>query len=213
MAKHKIDKKIVDQKVVSDEPENKVIEETHSGMNENVKRPERLHGTTYKIKSPTSGHAMFITINDIILYEGTEHESRYPFEIFINTKNLEHFQWVVALTRILSAIFRKGGDVTFLLDELGSIFDPEGGYFKKGGKYVPSTVAEIGLTLERHLIDIGVIKPETNEKKELANKKMSEMSLTNFPDYASMCKVCNTKAVVKLDGCSTCLNCGEGKCG
>ena len=90
--------------------------------------------------------------------EGTDQEYSRPFEIFINSKNMDHFQWIVGLTRVMSAVFRKGGDVTFLLEELQSVFDPNGGYYKKGGKYVPSLVAEIGEVLEKHLIDSGMLK-------------------------------------------------------
>ena len=109
-----------------------------------------LLGSTYKIKTPLSEHALYITINDVVLNHGTEHEHRRPYEIFINSKNMDHFQWIVALTRIVSAVFRKGGDVTFLVDELRSVFDPQGGYFKKGGRYMPSLVAEIGDAIECH---------------------------------------------------------------
>ena len=111
-------------------------------MHERIERPEVLIGTTYKIKSPLVEHAMYVTINDIVLNAGTEHELRRPFEIFINSKSMEHFQWIVALTRIMSAVFRKGGDVTFLVDEMKAVFDPRGGYFKAGGVYMPSLVAE-----------------------------------------------------------------------
>jgi hypothetical protein len=96
-------------------------------MHERLERPEVLIGSTYKIKTPISDHAMYVTINDIVLNEGTEYEQRRPFEVFINSKNLDHFQWIVALTRIISAVFRKGGDVTFLVDELKAVFDPRGG--------------------------------------------------------------------------------------
>ncbi len=96
-------------------------------MHEKLERPDVLIGSTYKIKTPVSDHAMYVTINDIMLNEGTEHEHRRPFEIFINTKNLDHFQWIVALTRIISAVFRKGGDVAFLTEELKAVFDPRGG--------------------------------------------------------------------------------------
>ena len=102
-------------------------------MHERLERPEVLIGSTYKIKTPISDHAMYVTINDIVLNEGTEYEQRRPFEIFINSKNLDHFQWIVALTRIISAVFRKGGDVTFLVDELKAVFDPRGGYWQPGG--------------------------------------------------------------------------------
>jgi hypothetical protein len=126
-------------------------------MHERVERPERLEGHTYKIKSPLFEHALYVTINDIVLNEGTEHELRRPYEIFINSKNMEHFQWTVALTRIISAVFRKGGDVTFLVEELKAVFDPRGGYFRAGGVYTPSIVAELGVVIEDHLKKIGLI--------------------------------------------------------
>ncbi|MEE8118639.1 MAG: NrdJb, partial [Gammaproteobacteria bacterium] len=99
-------------------------------MHERLERPDILIGSTYKVKTPVSDHAMYITINDILLNEGTEFEQRRPFEVFINSKNLDHYQWIVALTRIISAVFRKGGDVTFLVEELKAVFDPRGGYWK-----------------------------------------------------------------------------------
>jgi hypothetical protein len=126
-------------------------------MHERIERPEVLIGSTYKIKSPLVEHAMYVTINDIVLNAGTEHESRRPFEIFINSKSMDHFQWIVALTRIMSAVFRKGGDVTFLVEEMKAVFDPRGGYFKAGGVYMPSLVAELGAIVEDHLKSIGMI--------------------------------------------------------
>ena len=126
-------------------------------MHEKVERPEQLIGATYKIKSPLVEHALYVTINDIVLNAGTEHELRRPFEIFVNSKSMEHFQWIVALTRIMSAVFRKGGDVTFLVEELKAVFDPRGGYFKSGGVYMPSIVAELGAVIERHMKMIGLI--------------------------------------------------------
>jgi len=126
-------------------------------MHEKVERPDSLIGATYKIKSPLFEHALYVTINDIVLNPGTEHELRRPFEIFVNSKNMDHFQWIVALTRIMSAVFRKGGDVTFLVEELKAVFDPRGGYFKAGGIYMPSIVAELGAVIERHMKMIGLI--------------------------------------------------------
>jgi hypothetical protein len=143
-------------------------------MHEQIERPEVLIGSTYKIKSPLFEHALYVTINDIVLNQGTEHESRRPFEIFINSKNMDHFQWIVALTRIMSAVFRKGGDVTFLVEEMKAVFDPRGGYFKSGGIYMPSIVAEIGAVVEDHLKMIGMIvdpemSPET--RRLIAEKR------------------------------------------
>src|SRR3990167_3678513 len=143
-------------------------------MDESLQRPETLIGMTYKIKSPLFEHALYVTVNDIVLNAGTPHEQRRPFEVFINSKNMDHFQWIVALTRIMSAVFRKGGDVTFLVDEMKAVFDPRGGYFKAGGVYMPSIVAEIGSVVEEHLKSIGmIIDPELGEeqKRLIAEKR------------------------------------------
>ncbi|MBI1731810.1 MAG: NrdJb [Gammaproteobacteria bacterium] len=194
-------------------------------MHEKLERPPTLTGSTYKIRTPTSEHSMYVTINDIVLNPGTEHELRRPFEIFINSKNMDHFQWIVALTRIISAVFRKGGDVTFLVEELHSVFDPRGGYFKKGGKFMPSLVGEIGDVLEQHLISIGILKKEglDEHRSKFVAEKRAEADLRTgvdsssennaFPASATLCSKCMTKAVIYMDGCLTCLNCGESKCG
>lgn len=193
-------------------------------MHERVERPEMLLGSTYKISTPLSEHALYVTVNDIVLNPGTEHELRRPFEMFINSKNMDHFQWIVALTRIISAVFRKGGDINFLVEELHSVFDPRGGYFKKGGKYLPSLVAEIGSVLQSHLRMIGMLQDEGLDphQKELIKQKRAEYESTlkdaeisspeSFPDSAQLCNKCQTKATIKMDNCLTCLNCGESKC-
>src|SRR5690606_31007823 len=132
--------KVIDKKItgIGIKKQESVTEMSIEKMHEKLARPEILEGNTYKIKTPLSDHALYITINDVVLNPGTDHEVRRPFEIFINSKNLEHFQWVVALTRVISAVFRKGGDVTFLVEELKAVFDPQGGYFKSGGRFMPS---------------------------------------------------------------------------
>ena len=211
-------------------------------MHERIERPDVLIGSTYKIKSPLVEHAMYVTINDIVLNAGTEHELRRPFEIFINSKSMEHFQWIVALTRIMSAVFRKGGDVTFLVEEMKAVFDPKGGYYKAGGVYMPSLVAELGMIVEDHLKTIGLMHdPEMSDHQraliaekrrayeENRSKKKPDLSESapaihheeievtgegvSFPPSATMCHKCSTKAVVIMDGCATCLNCGYSKCG
>lgn len=220
----KIGKKIVNYGVASKDPE-QADKATVVQMHEKVERPEMLQGSTYKVKTPLSDHALYITINDMILNPGTEHEVRRPFEIFINSKNMDHFQWIVALTRIISAVFRKGGDVTFLVEELRSVFDPRGGYFKKGGKYMPSLVAEIGDVIEAHMRTIGLLKDEgpSEQQKRLIEEKRAQYEAgvratedagaQTFPEEATLCGKCQTKAVILMDGCLTCLNCGESKCG
>jgi len=224
----KIDKKIVGFKVLSKEDQKpEVKKETVLdvvSMHENVLRPEMLFGSTYKIKTPQSEHALYITVNDMILNMGTEHEERRPYEVFINSKNMEHFQWVLALTRVISAVFRKGGDITFMVEELKAVFDPKGGYFKKGGTYMPSLVAEIGHAIEQHMKQIGMLKDlelEEHQKQFLAEKRKEFEARhgeqadesDNFPEQAQLCPKCQTKALVLLDGCMTCLNCGDSKCG
>ncbi len=227
---NKINKKIVDFKVVKTEEENPVeampVVPVREHMHENVERPELLLGSTYKIKTPHSEHALYVTINDVILNQGTDHEMRQPYEVFINSKNMDHFQWVVALTRVISAVFRKGGDVCFLVKELKSVFDPQGGYFKKGGKFMPSLVAEIGDAIESHMRMTGFLKDETldEHQQKLVNSKRAEYEAQqqscddsdekgDFPPGAQLCAKCQTKATILMDGCMTCLNCGDSKCG
>lgn len=237
MSRIKIDKKIVGYAVAKPEEskgsartgaedarpdaEAKVIR-----MHEKLQRPEVLIGSTYKVKTPVSDHAMYVTINDIVLNEGTKYQQRRPFEIFINSKNLDHYQWIVALTRIMSAVFRKGGDVTFLVDELKAVFDPRGGYWQPGGKFMPSIIAELGHIVEKHLIEIGLLKPQfltDEEQKKFVDAKRAEFEArggqqdafaeNTFPEGAQLCGKCNTAAAVMMDGCMTCLNCGYSKCG
>jgi hypothetical protein len=193
-------------------------------MHEKLERPEMLLGSTYKVKTPISDHAMYVTINDIILNADTEFEVRRPFEIFINSKNLDHYQWIVALTRIMSAVFRKGGDVTFLVDELKAVFDPRGGYWQPGGKFMPSIIAELGYIVEKHLQYIGLLPPAQLDEQqqklvdlkrkefEDQNKQQDAFAKNEFPPGAQLCGKCSMTAVVMMDGCMTCLNCGDSKC-
>ena len=222
----KIDKKIVSYSVL--DKDTKQIQDAQPAeifqLGDPLSRPDRITGSTYKVKTPVTEHALYITINDVLMNEGTEQEHRRPFEIFVNSKNMEHFQWIVALTRVMSAVFRKGGDITFLVEELESVFDPNGGYYKKGGRYVPSLVAELGQVVEQHLINIGMLKeqkPDKNQQSLIDEKKASFIKNnpdgldadTGFPSGSQLCKKCNVKASIMMDGCLTCLNCGESKCG
>jgi len=233
----KIDKKIVGYAVnqpAAEEKESKREFKREGGggdraevirMHEKLERPEMLVGSTYKVKTPVSDHAMYVTINDIVLNEGTEYEKRRPFEIFINSKNLDHYQWIVALTRIISAVFRKGGDVTFLVEELKAVFDPRGGYWQTGGRFMPSIIAELGHIVEKHLVMIGMmVSPELDARQkqllaekraeyEESNKQRDAFAENSFPDGAQLCNKCNIAAAIMMDGCQTCLSCGESKCG
>ena len=223
----KIEKKIVSYSVVEKKDEQKKEQKEIPAevvqIGEPLARPDKITGSTYKVKTPVTEHALYITINDVIMNEGTDQEHRRPFEIFVNSKNMEHFQWIVGLTRVMSAVFRKGGDLTFLIEELESVFDPNGGYYKKGGKYVPSLVAELGQVLEEHLKNIGMLKvkePEAHQqqliddkKAEYLKKNPDKLDDSGFPKDAQLCNKCQTKAAIMMDGCLTCLNCGESKCG
>ena len=229
MSAVKITQKIKGFKVVNEAEEQALAAAAEAAsvvqMDETLERPDTLIGATYKIKSPLFEHALYVTINDIVLNAGTPHESRRPFEVFINSKNMEHFQWIVALTRIMSAVFRKGGDVTFLVEELKAVFDPRGGYFRPGGVYMPSIVAELGLIIEQHLKSIGMIKDseisdaqraliaEKRAAYEATLKSPGTTAAASYPPGATLCAKCNTHAMVLLDGCATCLSCGYSKCG
>lgn len=219
---HTISSPIVDFKVKAqedDKPEEIQIQKIH----EDLARPEFLQGTTYKLKTQLADFSLYITINDIILNPGTEFEKRQPFEVFINSKEMTNFQWIVGYTRLISAIFRKGGDIKFILEEMQSVFDPKGGYITKG-RYIPSLVAEIGMVLEKHFKRIGLITDvaQAKEVAELIKSKKKEYLSKNpddsvddsgFPKDAFLCSKCNVKAIIKMEGCVTCLNCGDSKCG
>jgi ribonucleoside-diphosphate reductase alpha chain len=172
-------------------------------MSEPLDRPGSLEGHTYKLKWPDSDHALYITINDIML-----HGHRRPFEIFINSKNMEHFAWTVALTRMISAVFRRGGDVSFVVEELKAVFDPRGGAWMNG-KYVPSILAAIGGVIERHLISIGFIDGEGMGLKTDPQAEVVNLGRPAGP----ACPSCGQYDMRMIEGCLTCANCGHSKCG
>jgi ribonucleoside-diphosphate reductase alpha chain len=169
-------------------------------MTEPLDRPQALEGQTYKLKWPGSEHAIYITVNDIVT-DGR----RRPFEVFINSKNMEHFAWTVALTRMISAVFRRGGDVSFVVEELKAVFDPRGGAWMQG-KYVPSILAAIGGVIERHLIAIGFIEGEG-----LGLKSDPRAVAVGSPGVP--CPSCGQYEMHMVEGCMTCAACGHSKCG
>ncbi|MEO0923081.1 MAG: adenosylcobalamin-dependent ribonucleoside-diphosphate reductase [Pseudomonadota bacterium] len=171
-------------------------------MSEPLDRPEELEGNTYKLKWPDSNHAIYVTVNDIILGG-----KRRPFEVFINSKNMEHFAWTVALTRMISAVFRRGGDVSFVVEELKAVFDPRGGAWMNG-KYVPSILAAIGGVLENHMISIGFLEGEG-----LGLKSDPQAQVVNLDGpRGTACPECGDYDMRKVEGCLTCGSCGYSKC-
>ncbi len=170
---------------------------------EPLDRPQQLEGNTYKLKWPDSEHAIYVTINDIVI---SGH--RRPFEIFINSKNMEHFAWTVALTRMISAVFRRGGDVSFVVEELKAVFDPRGGAWMQG-KYIPSILAAIGGVIERHLIAIGFIDGEGMGLK--TDPRAGVMAVGGKRGVS--CASCGSYEMRMIEGCLTCGNCGYSKCG
>ena len=213
-----IDKKIVGYSVKQNADEIADVAKLElETIHEALKRPDMLSGCTYKIKTPQSEHALYITINDMVLNAETEYEERHPYEMFINSKNMENFQWVLALTRLVSAVWRKGGDSSFLVEEFKNVFDPKGGYYKRGGVYMPSLVAEIGCVIEQHLKSIGVIKVVIDEYQQayIQEKRQEVMGKeeSGYPANAILCDECNTKAVIMMDNCKVCLSCSASKCG
>ena len=170
-------------------------------MSEPLDRPQSLEGRTYKLKWPDSEHAIYLTINDIIL-----NGHRRPFEVFINSKNMEHFAWTVALTRMISAVFRRGGDVSFVVEELKAVFDPRGGAWIKG-KYIPSILAAIGGAIETHMIDTGFLEGEGLGLKHDPKGSILDIAI------AKPCSSCGQYEMRMLEGCMTCASCGFSKCG
>ena len=173
-------------------------------LSEKLDRPEALEGNTYKIKWPESEHAIYITINDVIV--GGQ---RRPFEVFINSKNMEHFAWTVALTRMISAVFRRGGDVSFVVEELKAVFDPRGGAWMEG-KYIPSILAAIGGVIERHMVEIGFLAGEGQGLK--SDPQIEAMRVGERP-RGPACPNCGQFAMQMIEGCMTCAECGHSKCG
>ncbi|HEX3500963.1 MAG TPA: adenosylcobalamin-dependent ribonucleoside-diphosphate reductase [Stellaceae bacterium] len=177
-------------------------------MTQPLSRPESLPGQTYKIKWPDGEHAMYITINDVI-----QDGRRRPFEIFINSKNMEHYAWTVGLTRMISAVFRRGGDVSFVVEEMKAVFDPRGGAWM-GGKYVPSLLAAIGDVIEHHMIDIGFMPAKDSGPKEIAQRQVANLP-TGGAVAARMaqCPKCGEASLIRVEGCDQCTSCGYSKCG
>lgn len=173
-------------------------------LSEPLDRPAALEGQTYKVKWPGSEHALYITINDIVIAG-----HRRPFEVFINSKNMEHFAWTVALTRMISAVFRRGGDISFVVEELKAVFDPRGGAWMEG-RYIPSILAAIGGVIERHLISIGFIE---GEGLGLKSDPHAELMVVGGAPRGAACPNCGSFAMQMKEGCMTCNDCGHSKCG
>jgi ribonucleoside-diphosphate reductase alpha chain len=187
-------------------------------MSQPLDRPQALPGRTYKLQWPESDHAIYITLNDIV-----QDQRRRPFEIFINSKNMEHYAWTVALTRMISAVFRRGGDVSFVVEELKAVFDPRGGAWVKG-RYLPSLLAAIGEVIERHMLDIGFLaRPETlvEPQQETAREGAKSDPPYSISSHSShqpgqrgpaQCPRCGAAAVIKQEGCDLCTACGHSRC-
>ncbi|SPF76933.1 Vitamin B12-dependent ribonucleoside-diphosphate reductase [Aliiroseovarius pelagivivens] len=173
-------------------------------ISEPLDRPQSLEGHTYKVKWPDSEHAIYITVNDLII-----NGHRRPFEVFINSKNMEHFAWTVALTRMISAVFRRGGDVSFVVEELKAVFDPRGGAWMDG-KYIPSILAAIGSVIERHMVATGFLE---GEGMGLKSDPQAQVVNLGEPPRGKACPSCGQFDMRMIEGCMTCGSCGHSKCG
>ena len=180
--------------------------ETRAGavvyMTKPLDRPVTLPGRTYKLRWPESDHAIYITLNDVV-----QDGRRRPFEIFINSKNMEHYAWTVALTRMISAVFRRGGDITFVVEELKAVFDPRGGHWVKG-RYVPSLLAAIGEAIEQHMIEIGFLTDENRP----APSQLAQAVNADGGAAPAQCPKCGQPGLTHQEGCDLCPNCGYSKC-
>jgi len=179
-------------------------------------RPETLPGMTYKLRWPESDHAIYITVNDVMVEDVKRRGVRRPFEVFINSKNMEHYAWTVALTRMISAVFRRGGDVAFVVEELKAVFDPRGGQWMNG-RYVPSLLAAIGDVIEQHMIAIGFLPDNTVREKTVDDSKIVSLKDAAQKDAARdkrlrACPKCGTYALLRQEGCDSCTSCGYSKC-
>ncbi|MEC9346379.1 MAG: adenosylcobalamin-dependent ribonucleoside-diphosphate reductase [Pseudomonadota bacterium] len=175
-------------------------------MTKPLDRPEVLPGQTYKLKWPESDHAIYITLNDVI-----QDGRRRPFEIFINSKNVEHFAWTVALTRMISAVFRRGGDVSFIVEELKAVFDPRGGAWM-GGRYVPSMLAAIGEVIETHMVSIGFMADPKDKTRAVERMKVAVGEQGRPTAALGQCPRCGDAGLARQEGCDTCYSCGYSKC-
>jgi ribonucleoside-diphosphate reductase alpha chain len=184
-------------------------------MTRPLDRPEALPGQTYKLRWPESDHALYITINDVI-----QDGRRRPFEVFINSKNMEHYAWTVALTRMISAVFRRGGDVSFVVEELKAVFDPRGGSWMEG-KYVPSLLAALGEVIERHMVEIGFIAGHQTpgltleSQRKIVNLPSGNTQSASDPERHSLlprCPKCSQPSLIRQEGCDLCTSCGYSKC-
>jgi ribonucleoside-diphosphate reductase alpha chain len=184
-------------------------------MTRPLDRPEALPGRTYKLRWPESDHALYITINDVV-----QDGRRRPFEVFINSKNMEHYAWTVGLTRMISAVFRRGGDVSFVVEELKAVFDPRGGCWMDG-RYVPSLLAAIGSVIERHMIDVGFLPDPKRAMEELPVEARLKLAAPAAPAQAGgvfdqrlrQCPKCGTAGLIRQEGCDLCTSCGYSRCG
>jgi ribonucleoside-diphosphate reductase alpha chain len=172
-------------------------------MTDPLERPEALQGRTYKLVWPDSDHAIYITVNDI-----ADGSRRRPFEVFINSKNMEHYAWTVALTRMISAVFRRGGDVSFVVEELKAVFDPRGGQWM-GGRYVPSLLAAIGEVIERHMVAIGFLPAAENGAP---GGRAIEMRRAVGAELVRQCPKCGAAGLTRQEGCDVCISCGYSRC-
>ncbi|RED17817.1 adenosylcobalamin-dependent ribonucleoside-diphosphate reductase [Parasphingopyxis lamellibrachiae] len=191
--------------VLSVSSETAEVAETIDELPVLVPREEALGGKTYKLKWPDSAHAVYVTINDLETKAGPR-----PFEIFINSKNMEHYAWTLALTRMISAVFRRGGDVSFVPEELKAVFDPRGGAWMNK-KYVPSILAAIGDVIERHLELTSVIESEASDVQTGTVEEEAVVSVAARP--GAICPQCGTAGMIRKEGCNCCLDCGYSKCG
>jgi ribonucleoside-diphosphate reductase alpha chain len=184
-------------------------------MTRPLDRPEALPGRTYKLRWPESEHAIYVTVNDIV-----QDGRRRPFEVFINSKNMEHYAWTVGLTRMISAVFRRGGDVSFVVEELKAVFDPRGGSWIEG-RYVPSLLAAIGEVIERHMIDIGFLPDPAIERRAMV-EALARRNVANLPPASNpgeapalalpRCPKCSQPSLIRQEGCDLCTSCGYSKC-
>ena len=154
-------------------------------------RPAILSGKTYKLYWPPNEATFYVTIND----DGAAR----PFEIFISSTHAQYTEWTTALTLMITAILRRGGDVSFIAENLKQIVSATSSAWVKG-KYCNSLVAMIGETIELHM----------NRESAVIEAAPVEKSVDAL---LSFCPRCGQKALIHSEGCGSCQNCGYSNCG
>jgi len=191
-----------------------VTEETFDNVRP---RPDIVPGNTHKVKWPTTGDNIYITVTNV---DGE------PLELFIKHQDSSIGEWTDALSRMVTGVMRRGGDLRFIVDQLSKVGSTSGGAFVDG-VYRPSVVAAIAGVVEKEFKSLGVYEraigmPIGNNKndeaeptaealqaKDATERKDEHVSVAN----GAPCPNCKQPFLRRESGCDSCALCGYLRCG